>query len=47
MAEYWQKKIKPKCRSLGCRLQFGGAENGLLTARLQSSNILFSVARTP
>jgi hypothetical protein len=44
MAEYWQKKIKPKCRSLGCRLQFGGAENGLLAIRLQSPMTLFAVS---
>jgi hypothetical protein len=25
-----KKKSKKKCRSSGCRMQFGGAENGLL-----------------
>jgi hypothetical protein len=35
--EHWQK-FKPGCRSLGCGLQFGGAENDLLAIRLQSSN---------
>jgi hypothetical protein len=39
-------KIKRKGRSLGCGLQFGGAENDLLAIRLQSSNTLFGVART-
>jgi hypothetical protein len=34
-------KQKPKCRSSGYRLQFGGAENGLLAIRLQSSNTHF------
>jgi hypothetical protein len=44
--EHWHK-IKRKCRSLGCGLQFGGAENDLLLAiGLQSSNTLFSAART-
>jgi hypothetical protein len=44
MAEYgehWRKG-----RSLGCGLQFGGAENDLLAIRLHSSNPLFSAART-
>jgi hypothetical protein len=47
MAEYehWHK-IKRKCRSLGCGLQFGGAENDMPAIRLQSSNALFSAART-
>jgi hypothetical protein len=41
------KKIKPsRCRSSGCGLQFGGAENDRLAIRLQSSNTLFSAART-
>jgi hypothetical protein len=40
------KKIKPKCRSSGCGLQFGGAENDLLAIRLQSPKALFGVART-
>jgi hypothetical protein len=40
------KKIKPGIRSLGCGLQFGGAENDLLAIRLQSSNTLFSAVRT-
>ena len=43
--EHWHK-IKPSIRSSGCGLQFGGAENDLLAIRLQSSNTLFSVART-
>jgi hypothetical protein len=44
--EHWHKN-KRKCRWLGCGLQFGGAENDLLLAiRLQSSNTLFSAART-
>jgi hypothetical protein len=42
--EHWHK-IKRKCRSLGCGLQFGGAENDLLAIRLPSSNTLFSAAR--
>jgi hypothetical protein len=33
--EHWQK-IKPKCRSSGCGLEFGGAENDLLAIRLPS-----------
>jgi hypothetical protein len=41
------KKNKPDLRSPGCGLKFGGAENDdLLAIRLQSSNTLFSVART-
>jgi hypothetical protein len=45
--EHWQKKKKPKKMSIvGCGLQFGGAENDLLAIRLQSSNTIFSVART-
>jgi hypothetical protein len=43
--EHW-RKIKRKGRSLGCGLQFGDAENDLLAIRLQSSNTLFSAART-
>jgi hypothetical protein len=43
--EHW-RKIKHNIRSLGCGLQFGGAENGLLAIRLQSSNTLFGVVRT-
>jgi hypothetical protein len=43
--EHWHK-IKRKCRSLGCGLQFSGAENDLLAIRRQSSNTLFSAART-
>jgi hypothetical protein len=43
--EHWQK-IKPKCRSSGCGLQFGDAGNDLLAIRLQSSKTLFSAART-
>jgi hypothetical protein len=42
--EHWHK-IKRKFRSLGCGLQFGGAENELLAIRLQSSNTLFSATR--
>jgi hypothetical protein len=38
--EHWQKN-KPGCRSLGCRLQFGGAENGLLVIALQKSSTIF------
>jgi hypothetical protein len=34
---HWHK-IKQKCRSLGCGLQFGGAENYLLAIRLQNSS---------
>jgi hypothetical protein len=34
------------CRSSGCRLQVGGAENGLLAIRLQNVKTPFSVART-
>jgi hypothetical protein len=47
MAEYehWHK-TKQKCRSLGCGLQFGGAENDLLAIRLQICKALFSAART-
>jgi hypothetical protein len=46
MVEYenWQKN-KPKCRSSGCRLQFGGAEKSPSAITLQSSNTLFSAAR--
>jgi hypothetical protein len=43
--EHW-RKIKRKRRSPGCRLQVGGAENGLLAIRLQSPMTLFSAART-
>jgi hypothetical protein len=43
--EHWQKK-KRSCRSSGCRLQVGGAENGLLAIRLQNPMTLFSAART-
>jgi hypothetical protein len=43
--EHWQQN-KPGCRSSGCRLQFGGAENGLLATRLQKCKTLFSAART-
>jgi hypothetical protein len=43
--EHWQKKSE-KGRSLGCGLQFGGAENDLLAIGLQSSMTLFSAART-
>jgi hypothetical protein len=38
--EHWHK-IKRKCRSLGCGLQFGGAENSLLAIALQNSSIIF------
>jgi hypothetical protein len=37
--EHW-RKIKPDIRSSGCRLQFGGAENGLLAIALQSPSII-------
>ena len=37
-------KKKRKGRSSGCRLQVGGAENGLLAIRLQNPMALFSVA---
>jgi hypothetical protein len=43
--EHWRKK-KREGRSLGCGLQFGGAENDLLAIMLQSSMTLFSAART-
>jgi hypothetical protein len=43
--EHWQKP-KPDLRSPGCGLKVGGAENDLLAIRLQSSNTLFSAART-
>jgi hypothetical protein len=43
--EHWHE-IKRKCRSLGCGLQFFDAEHDLLAIRLQSSNTLFSAART-
>jgi hypothetical protein len=47
MVEYERRhKIKRNIQSLGCGLQFGGAENDLLAIRLQSSNTLFSAART-
>jgi hypothetical protein len=38
--EHWHK-IKRKCRSLGCGLQFGGAVNGLLAIALQNSSTIF------
>jgi hypothetical protein len=41
--EHWRKP-KRKGQSSGCRLQVGGAENGLLAIRLQTSNALFSAA---
>jgi hypothetical protein len=34
--EHWHK-IKRKCRSLGCRLQFGGAENYLAHNQAQAA----------
>jgi hypothetical protein len=43
--EHWREK-KPNIRSSGCRLLFGGAENGLLAIRLQNPMTLFSAART-
>ena len=47
MVEYeHRRKKKRSCRSSGCRLQVGGAENDLLAIRPQSSNTLFSAART-
>jgi hypothetical protein len=39
--EHWRKQIKPNIRSLGCGLQFGGAENGLLAIALQNSSTIF------
>jgi hypothetical protein len=47
MAEYehWRKKQR-NIRSSGCGLQVGGAESDLLAIRPQSSNTLFSAART-
>jgi hypothetical protein len=45
VVEYWQKN-KPKCRSSGCRLQFGGAEKRPSTSKLQNSSTFFSHART-
>jgi hypothetical protein len=41
--EHWRKE-KRSCRSSGCRLQVGDAENGLLAIRLQNFKTLFSVA---
>jgi hypothetical protein len=38
-------KKKPGCRSLGCRLQVGGAKNGLLAIKLQNFKTPFGVAR--
>jgi hypothetical protein len=47
MVEYEHRhKTKRNIRSLGCGLQFGGAENDLLAIRLQSSKTFFSAART-
>jgi hypothetical protein len=34
--EYWQKN-KPKCRSPGCRLQFGGAKKRPSAIALQAA----------
>jgi hypothetical protein len=34
-------KKKPNIRLSGCRLQFGGAENGLLAIALQNSSTIF------
>jgi hypothetical protein len=42
--EHWQKN-KQDHRSSGCRLQFGGAENGLLAIRLQNLSTIFRHAR--
>jgi hypothetical protein len=36
-----------KCRSPGCGLQFGGAENDLLAIRLRSSIIKHTFQRRP
>jgi hypothetical protein len=44
--EYWQKKNKPKCRSSGCRLQFGGAEKRPSASKLQNPRTHSSHART-
>jgi hypothetical protein len=43
MVEYghWQKKNKPKCRSSGCGLQFGGAEKSCSAITLQNSSTIF------
>jgi hypothetical protein len=38
--EHWHK-TKRKCRSLGCGLQLGGAENDLLAIALQNSSTIF------
>ena len=47
MVEYEHRRKKQRnIRSSGCRLQVGGAENDLLAIRPQSSNTLFSAART-
>jgi hypothetical protein len=35
------KIIRPNIRSLGCGLQFGGAENGLFAIALQNSSTIF------
>jgi hypothetical protein len=35
------KKNKPKCRLLGCRLQFGGAEKSSSAITLQNSSTIF------
>jgi hypothetical protein len=35
------EKKKPNIRSSGCRLQFDGAENGLLAIALQNSSTIF------
>jgi hypothetical protein len=36
--EHWQKN-EPNLRSSGCRLQFGGAENGLLATQFLHSTL--------
>jgi hypothetical protein len=38
--EHWREK-KPNIRSSGCRLLFGGAENGLLAIALPNSSTIF------
>jgi hypothetical protein len=39
------RRNQPKGRSLGCQLQFSGAENGLVAIRLQFFMALLSAAR--
>jgi hypothetical protein len=42
--EHWHK-IKPNIRSLGCGLQFGGAENDLLA--IQAAKFKHTIQRRP